>query len=104
VTRAYLGVMSQEVTPAIARQFHESQIGGALVAQVTPGSPAERAGLAKGDIILEVNGRPVTDSAQLRMEISLMQPGANVAVKVLREGAQRQFNVRLAEMPVERTN
>ncbi len=104
VTRAYLGVMSQEVTPAIARQFHEGQVAGALVAQVTPGSPAERAGLSKGDIILEVNGRPVTDSAQLRMQISLMQPGSTVAVKVLREGAQREFRVRLAEMPVDRTN
>jgi serine protease Do len=104
VTRAYIGVMSQDVTPALAQQFHESRIGGALIAEVSPASPAQRAGLAKGDIIMEVNGRPVNDSAQLRMQISLMQPGATVNVKVLRDGASREFHVRLAELPVERSN
>jgi serine protease Do len=71
---------------------------------VTPGSPAQRAGLDKGDIILEVNGKPIDDSAQLRMQISSMQPGTTISVKVLRDGAERSFRVRLAELPVERTN
>jgi serine protease Do len=101
VTRAYLGVMAQEVTPAIARAFHEPEVRGALVGDVTPNSPAQRAGLQKGDIILEINGKPVADGAQLRMNISLMQPGTTVAVKVLRDGAMRDFSVRLAELPTE---
>lgn len=102
VTRAYLGVMAQEVTPAIAKAFHNTEVRGALVGDVTADSPAQRAGLQKGDIILDIDGKPVNDGAQLRMNISLMQPGTNVRVKVLREGATRDFTVRLGELPTER--
>jgi serine protease Do len=101
VTRAYLGVMAQEVTPAIAKAFHEQDVRGALVGDVTPDSPASRAGLQKGDIILDIDGKPVNNSAQLRMHVSLMQPGAAVNVRVLRDGAEKNFNVKLAEMPTE---
>jgi serine protease Do len=101
VTRAYLGVMAQEVTPAIAKAFHEPEVRGALVGDVTPDSPAQKAGLQKGDIITDINGKPVNDSAQLRMNISLMEPGTTVAVKVLRDGAARDFSVRLGELPTE---
>jgi serine protease Do len=101
VTRAYLGVMSEGVTPALAKAFHEKEVGGALVAQVTPDSPAAHAGIEKGDIILSVNGKPVNDSAQLRMTISLMQPGSAVNLKLLRDGAEREISARLAEMPTE---
>jgi serine protease Do len=101
VTRAYLGVMSQQVTPAIAKAFHEDRVIGALVSSVSPDSPAAHAGIQKGDIILAVNGQPVSDSAQLAMHISLMQPGTDVAVKVLRDGAERTVNARLAELPTE---
>jgi len=94
--------MAQEVTPAIAKAFHETEVRGALVGDVTPDSPAQKAGLQKGDIIMEINGKPVNDSAQLRMNISLMEPGTTVAVKVLREGTARDFSVRLAELPTER--
>lgn len=101
VTRAYLGVMAQEVTPAIAKAFHEPDVRGALVGDVTPDSPASRAGLQKGDIILDINGKPVNSSAQLRMHVSLMAPGTTVSVKALRNGAEKTFSVKLAELPVE---
>jgi len=101
VTRAYLGVMAQEVTPDLARAFHENGVRGALVGDVTPDSPASRAGIVKGDIILAINGKPVNDSAQLRMNLSLMQPGTPVTVTVLRDGSERQLTARLAELPTE---
>jgi serine protease Do len=101
VTRAYLGVMAQEVTPSIARAFKEPEVRGALVGDVTPNSPASRAGLEKGDIILDVNGKPVNGSAELRMHVSLMAPGTKVNVKVFRDGAEKTFPVTLAELPTE---
>ena len=101
VTRAYLGVMAQEVTPDLAKAFHENEPHGALVGDVTPDSPASRAGVEKGDIILAVNGKPVNDSAQLRMNLSLMQPGTPVNLTILRDGTQRQLTARLAELPTE---
>ena len=79
VTRAYLGVLSEGVTPALAKAFHEKEPGGALVSEVKHDSPAAHAGIEKGDIILAVNGKPVADSAQLAMTISLMQPGSAVS-------------------------
>jgi serine protease Do len=101
VTRAYLGVMSEGVTPALAKAFHEKEPGGALVSEVKHASPADHAGIEKGDIILAVNGKPINDNAQLRMLISLMQPGTSVNLKVLRDGAERDIPARLEEMPTE---
>jgi serine protease Do len=101
VTRAYLGVMAQEVTPAIAKAFHEPQVTGALVGDVTPNSPAQKAGVEKGDIILAIDGKPVNSSAELRMHVSLMEPGTRVNVKVFRDGAEKTLPLTLAEMPTE---
>src|SRR5665811_1644425 len=101
VTRAYLGVMAQEVTPAIAKAFHETEVRGALVGDVTPNSPAQKAGLEKGDIILDINSTPVNSSAELRMHVSLMAPGTKVNVKVYRDGAEKTLPLTLAEMPTE---
>jgi len=99
VTRAYLGVMAQEVSPRLAKAFNASQVSGALVSDVTPDSPASRAGLERGDIIMAINGKPVNSSADLRMNVSLMAPGTRVDVKVLRNGANQTIPVTLAEMP-----
>src|SRR5664280_2156877 len=101
VTRAYLGVMAQEVTPSIAKAFHEPEVRGALVGDVTPNSPAQKAGLEKGDIILDIDGKPVNSSAELRMHVSLMAPGTKVNVKVYRDGAEKTLPLTLAEMPTE---
>ena len=101
VTRAYLGIVPQNVTPAIAKAFGESEPRGALVADVSPSSPAERAGIERGDIILELNGKPVLDSNQLRMNVSMMHPEAKVNLKVFRQGAEREITVSLGELPVK---
>src|SRR5271157_6041683 len=101
VTRAYLGVMAQEVTPSIAKAFHEPEVRGALIGDVTPNSPAQKAGLEKGDIILGIDGKPINDSAELRMHVSLMAPGTKVSVKVFRDGAEKTLPLTLAELPTE---
>ena len=99
VTRAYLGVSIQEITPQLAQAFGASELSGALVGDVRPGSPAEVAGLQKGDIIVGLNGKPITDSNQLRMAISMTAPGTTVNLKVLRNGNDRYMAVRLGAMP-----
>ncbi|MBA0088722.1 MAG: DegQ family serine endoprotease [Acidobacteria bacterium Pan2503] len=101
VTRGYLGIYPQDVTPAIAKAFGEKDPGGVLVGDVSPNSPAEAAGLRRGDIILEVNGKPMTGSNQLRMTISMMQPGSAAKLKVVHDGSQRELTIKLHELPTE---
>jgi serine protease Do len=101
VTRAYLGIVPQDVTPAIAKAFGVKEMQGALVGDVSADGPAQKSGLEKGDIILQVDGKPVDDANQLRMSVSMMAPGTAVHLKVLRNGAQRDMTVTLGELPVE---
>jgi serine protease Do len=99
VVRAYMGIMLQDLTPQIAKAFGTSDTHGALVGDVTTGSPAERAGLQKGDIIRMVDGRPVDSGNQLRNRIAMQAPDSSVTLKVDRNGAAKTFTVKLAEYP-----
>jgi serine protease Do len=101
VTRGYLGVQIQEVTPAIAKAFGLSSARGALVGDVTADGPAAKAGLLKGDIIVELNGEPITDSRTLRLRISQTAPGTSVRLKVFHNGSERGFSVTLGELPAK---
>jgi serine protease Do len=101
VTRAYMGILPQDVTPAMAKAFSEKEAKGVVVGDVTASSPAQEAGVQRGDIILELNGKPVADSNQLRMTISMMEPGTTVKLKLIRNGGSRELSVKLAEMPTE---
>jgi serine protease Do len=102
VTRSYLGVNIQEVTPAIAKAIGLSGPEGALISAVSPDSPAEKAGLKVGDVILDINGAAVTERNQLRMQVSLMNPDQNVNLKVFRNGQNVDVTARLSEMPGEK--
>jgi serine protease Do len=99
VERAYLGILPQDVTQAIAKAFNTSESKGALVGDVTANSPASRANLKNGDIILEVNGQPIADANQLRLKIGMMEPNAKVNLKVLRDGKTQEVAVQLDEFP-----
>src|SRR5579864_4597958 len=99
VTRAYLGIMVQDITPGIERAMNLKDMKGVLVGDVTPSGPAAHSGLERGDVILEVNGKPMDDSRQLRMTISMMSPDSTVKLKVLHSGNPSDVSVKLGELP-----
>jgi serine protease Do len=99
VIRGFLGVSIQPVTPAIAEAFGLEDAGGALVGDVTDDTPASRAGIRKGDVVLELDGRPVDDPRDLQLRIAEESPGTTVNLTVYRDKRERQIRVTLAELP-----
>ena len=102
VTRAYLGIMVQDVTPGISKAMNLKDMKGVLVGDVSPDGPAKKSGVLRGDVILEVNGRQMEDSRQLRNTISMMDPTATVKLKLLRNGSPTDVSVKLGELPTEK--
>jgi Do/DeqQ family serine protease len=101
--RGYIGVVIQPVTPELAAQFGADNTNGALVAQVAPGSPAESAGLRKGDIILKVGGHVIRGVPELPRRISVVEVGNEVEMTLLREKREMAVKVRVAEKPASFT-
>ena len=99
VSRGFIGVALTDVTPALRRALNLSVSGGAMVQDVTMRSPAERAGLRPYDVIVEVEGRPVTSNQALIQDISARQPGTVAHLEVLREGRRQSMMIKLAERP-----
>ena len=88
VDHGYLGILPQDVTPALAKAFDTAKHNGALVGEITPDSPAAHSNLKQGDIIVAVNGQPVADANQLR-SVGIMDPNTTVTLKVMRNGRCR---------------
>ncbi len=101
VVRGWLGVSIQNLTPELARSFGLEKTEGALVADVTPESPAARAGLQRGDIIVEYNGTHIDDAHQLPALVAATEIGRTLALTVLRGGERKSLSVTVAEMPGE---
>ena len=99
VVRGYIGAGIQEVTPDLARAFHATPEKGALVGNVDPNSPGAKAGLQRGDVILELNGQPIEGPNDLRLKIGTMSPGTTVHLKVNRNGESRDVSLTLGEAP-----
>jgi serine protease Do len=99
VTRGYLGVMIQDVTPALAKEFKLKDSAGALVGDVVPKGPADKAGLKDGDVVVEYNGKKVTDSRRLRLAVGATKPGTTVPVKLLRDGSSKSLEVTVQALP-----
>ena len=104
VTRGWLGVQIQTVTADIADVLGLKEAQGALVAGAQPDSPAERAELASGDIVVSVNGALIKDARDLNKKITGTMPGTTVEIGVLRAGAQRTVTAVLGELPAKRLN
>ena len=101
VRRGMVGVSIQPVTADLAVSLGLPAARGALVSEVQPGSPAERAGVRRGDVITGVNSTPVADYNAFRNTIARIQPGTEVALTVVRDGREQQLRATLAELPVE---
>ena len=97
VTRGYVGVATQEVTPSVARALHMAAAKGALLAGVEPGSPAARSGLEPGDVIKTVNGQPVSSPRDLALIVSAVAPGQDARFGIIREGQERDIAVRVGK-------
>ncbi|HEX4181514.1 MAG TPA: Do family serine endopeptidase [Caulobacteraceae bacterium] len=101
VTRGYLGAQVQDVTPEIADSLGIPGRKGALVAELTPGGPSERAGLQQGDVILKIDGADVASAADLTRRVALAHAGENVQLEIRRDGRVREVDVRSGVRPTE---
>ena len=90
--------MIQKVTPDLAKAFNLKEESGALVGDVTAGSPAEKAGIKPGDIIIEFEGKTIKEMNELPRLVAAVPVGKTVEVKVLREGKPLVFKVQIQEM------
>ncbi|HEX7842851.1 MAG TPA: DegQ family serine endoprotease [Kofleriaceae bacterium] len=99
VTRGWLGVAVQAIDENLARSLKLEPGHGVLVSDVTPGSPAAKAGIARGDVIVSVDGAPATTPAQLRNLIALAGKGKRVRLAVEHGGTLRRVDVALGELP-----
>jgi serine protease Do len=98
VTRGWLGVAIQSVTPELAKSFGLKEPIGALVAEVTSGGPAEKAGLQRGDVITTFNGTTVKDSHELPALVARTPVGEKAEVVILRNGKEQNYSVKLGEL------
>ena len=100
VSRGYIGVALRDVDPDLQRSLGLSSSSGALVQDVTPGSPGARAGLRPYDLIVAVEGRPVARNDELIQLVAAKQPGTSATLQVVRDGRSLNVAVKLAERPV----
>jgi serine protease Do len=102
VTRGYIGVVIQPITPNMSKALNLDKLQGALVGDVSPKGPAKDAGVQRGDVILAINGNTVNDSNDLRNTISMMQPGQTVKLTINRSGSTKDIDVKLGELPLSK--
>jgi serine protease Do len=101
VTRGWLGVTIQSVTPELAKEFGLDKSSGAIISEVFKGSPAEKAGLRRGDVLLEVNGKTVKDAASLRNIVAQSKVGSNIKIKIMRENEPIVLTATVVELPTD---
>jgi serine protease Do len=98
VVRGYLGIMIQPLTADLAKSFELKNEKGILIAQVTKNSPADKAGLKAGDVIVNFQGRPVSEVGDFRNQVAMEQPGSKVEFDIIRDGKQRSVSVKIDKL------
>jgi serine protease Do len=101
VVRGYLGILPQEITPNLAEGLGIKELNGVLVAKVEDNTPASRAGLAEGDVILKVDGQDVPTVAKFRQVVADSKVGASVIIAIIRDKKQKTLKVTIGELPGE---
>ncbi|HWT36554.1 MAG TPA: Do family serine endopeptidase [Paraburkholderia sp.] len=99
VTRGWIGVEPQDVTPEIAESFGLEQKSGAIVAGVLKGGPADKAGIKPGDILVSVNGQDITDTTRLLNVIAQIKPGTDAKVHLVRKNKEMDLTVMIGKRP-----
>lgn len=101
IVRGWLGVTIQDITPELAQKFGLKDSKGALIGEILKGSPAEKAGMQRGDVILEFNGKDISSVGALRNMVSQAKIGSQVAIKAVRNSKEYIVNIVVAELPKE---
>jgi serine protease Do len=102
VVRGYLGAYIQDLTPTMAEAMNLSVKEGALIADVMKNGPAEKAGIKAGDVVIAFNGKKIRNSTQLRNWVASTKPGTEVTLKVLRDGDEKEIDVKLGTLEPEK--
>ena len=102
VTRGWLGVMIQKITPELAETFKLSDSNGALVNDVVPNGPAAMGGLKRGDVIVKFNGKEIVSVENLPKHVASVEPGKSVQVEIVRDGSKKSLDVTIAKMKEEK--
>ena len=101
VARSYVGVQIQPVSDEVAEALNLKDAQGALIAQVQPGTPGEKAGLKAGDVVTAIDGQNIKDSREMSREIARKKPGITVNLSVLRDGKPITVGVKLEQLPTD---
>ena len=101
VVRGWLGVGIQEITPDLAKAFKVKEQRGALVSDVNEHGPALKAGVQRGDVIVEFDGKNVQGISELRNRVAATPVGSNVKLKVMRDGQEKALTIHIAERPTD---
>jgi serine protease DegQ len=99
VTRGWIGVELQDITPELADSFRLKKSSGAIIAGVIRGGPADSAGMRPGDILLAVEGEQVNSTADLLNMISQLQPGQQATLTILRQNQESKLSVQIGKRP-----
>jgi serine protease DegQ len=99
VARGWVGIGVQDMTPELAESLKLPKVNGALITEVVNGSPADKAGLKPGDVLIGVEGKPVTDYASTLNLISALKPGATATLKVMRDKSELELKVNVGKRP-----